>query len=109
MQVTTNGFNDVSGFQVSPYLLVPIVENCFKHVSDDRQQNNYITIECGITDRQFWFSTQNSVSPKKRDSKGGIGLSNVSKRLELLYPGKHMLKTDDSGDNFRVVLQVSQQ
>ncbi len=107
VQVMVKGFNDVSGFELSPYLLVPLVENCFKHVSDDPLKNNYITIECGAANNWFWFHTQNSVSPKESKNQGGIGLSNITKRLELLYPGKHVLKINDSGDNFKVMLQLA--
>src|SRR6185503_6719596 len=107
VQITIKGFHDVSGFEISPYLLVPIVENCFKHVSDDRQKNNYISIECGAANNWFWFQAQNSSSTREAEGKGGIGLTNVSKRLELLYPGKHVLKIDDSGEDFKVILQLA--
>ena len=107
VQVKIKGFNDVSGFEIAPYLLVPIVENCFKHVSDDRQKANYISIECGAANKSFWFHAQNSSSTRAADGKGGIGLANITKRLELLYPSKHVLKIDDSGDDFKVILQLA--
>jgi LytS/YehU family sensor histidine kinase len=101
------GFESVSGFSISPYLLVPLVENCFKHVSREGGHNNFVLIECGIDNNRFRFHTDNSVSGKHQEVKGGIGLVNIRKRLALTYPENHCLTINETADHFKVTLHLS--
>jgi two-component system LytT family sensor kinase len=100
------GFDKVSGFVISPYLLIPLVENCFKHVSHLPGNSNFIQINCGCDDKWFWLSTENSIAKKKDESGSGIGLANIQKRLQLLYPEKHDLSIDQTDDCFRLTLKL---
>lgn len=84
---------------IAPLLLVPFVENAFKHgVSNRPGQPVTITLSCN--DRQLLFSVHNYVSGQQRDKTGGIGLDNVRKRLQLLYPGRHQLDIRDTGAEY---------
>jgi two-component system LytT family sensor kinase len=88
------GLEDVKGIVISPFLLMPLVENCFKHVSSDPERGNYISLECRVTGNSFFFRTGNTCiipTTVRADEKTGIGLENVKKRLELLYPNRHEL------------------
>jgi len=88
---------------ISPMLLVPFVENAFKHadfsgkgfvmkISDDHQTLN--------------FHLQNFKKQRSKDSLSGIGIGNVKKRLEILYPKKHELDITESETEFSVDLKI---
>jgi LytS/YehU family sensor histidine kinase len=101
-QVTGN----INHSQVAPLILIPFIENAFKYgISLD--QAGEILILLTISRNQLEFRVQNKihVSPGTIDKKNsGIGLVNVRKRLDLLYPGKHKLDIDNSGGLFSVNL-----
>lgn len=105
---------DVKGFDIEPLLLIPFVENAFKHISHYKNQPNFIKIELVMGKREFIFSTENSKEPGlgplraglKTDQHSGIGLVNVKRRLALLYPQKHSLVINDGIDIFHVTLTI---
>lgn len=97
----------VKGFSIEPLLLIPFVENAFKHVSSHGNKENFVKLELGRSDGQFIFSAENSKDKTKvTDPYSGIGLTNVKRRLELLYPGKHELTITDENDIYRVNLKL---
>jgi len=101
----------VNGAQIAPFILMPFVENAFKHVSKGGQQENFIRISLAQQERQIQFKVENSqepAEPKARDAVyyGGIGLANVKRRLDLLYPQQHRLKIDDQGKNYAIQLTI---
>ena len=95
---------------VAPLLFVPFIENAFKHVVKEQDNPSFIRISFDLTDPdRLSFSVRN----KKYNSPGpvngnqeGIGLTNVRKRLNLLYPRKHILEISDTGDVFEVMLKL---
>jgi LytS/YehU family sensor histidine kinase len=87
---------EVIGFTIEPLLLIPFVENAFKHISHNTDQPDFIKIRLAMGKGEFIFSIENS----------GIGLTNVKRRLDLLYPKKHTLLINDEADIFRVVLTI---
>jgi sensor histidine kinase YesM len=106
VNVICRGLKDVKGFQISPYLLIPLVENCFKHVSTT-DQNSHISIECGLDGHLFWLYTENSAGKPRDRNDNGIGLANIAKRLAIIYPEKHILQIDDEENLFKVKLQLN--
>ncbi len=97
----------VRGFSIEPLLLIPFVENAFKHVSSHTDKSNFVKLELTRSDGQFIFSTENSKDrAKTTDAYSGIGLKNVKRRLELLYPGRHELIIHDENDIYRVDLRL---
>jgi two-component system LytT family sensor kinase len=94
----------LNGQLVYPLLFLPLVENAFKFVGGDYDMQ----VEAKVTDRQIDFRVENSIPPLKEDIKktGGIGLENLKRRLDLLYPGKHTLAFENSGDHFKAVLKL---
>ncbi|HQW43783.1 MAG: histidine kinase [Chitinophagaceae bacterium] len=98
---------DVKGFSIEPLLLVPFVENAFKHISHHNNNTNYVRVDMFLANKIFIFSVVNSKEQQPTtESHGGIGMVNVSRRLELLYPGKHELKIDDTENTFTVQLNL---
>jgi two-component system, LytTR family, sensor kinase len=97
----------VAGFSLEPLLLIPFVENAFKHVSSHGDAPNFVRIALARKDDEFIFTTENSTGPfKATDPHSGIGLKNVRRRLELLYPGKFDLDVQDSPGIYKVNLTL---
>jgi len=99
---------EVKGFSIQPLLLIPFVENAFKHVSHNKTQSDFIKLELSKANGEFKFNIENSKEPveKKTEKHSGIGLANVKRRLALLYPGKHQLKINSEIDTFNVALSI---
>lgn len=106
--VELNCAEDVKGFSIEPLLLIPLVENAFKYISHHKNQLNFIKAKMYIREHVFHFDISNSKEKVKQDIVGhtGIGLKNVKRRLELLYPETHKIEIKDSDNDFRVVLQL---
>lgn len=98
----------VTGFSITPLLLIPFVENAFKHLSHHTDQRNYVVVSMSRGNGSFHFVVENSKEPWQRSTEpsGGIGLSNVKRRLELLYPGKYELQIDHNDATFKVALNL---
>jgi two-component system LytT family sensor kinase len=98
----------IQGFSIAPLLLIPFVENAFKHVSHF-PQGNAIRIDLrktGAVFRMNVFNTRDAIH--KGNGEGhGIGLKNVRRRLELLYKGRHSLQVQEGPDSFEVNLELS--
>jgi len=101
---------DVKDFMIEPLLLIPFVENSFKHLSHFTNGHpNSVRIDIGRTKNEFLFSVVNTTERHAANDLnriGGIGLPNVKRRLELLYPGKHRFSVQKNGDNFEVRLSL---
>ncbi len=99
----------VSGLMISPMLLIPLVENAFKHGISFRK-NSYIEIALEVKNTDLHFTVKNSKSIKNETDpekdKSGIGLQNVKQRLKLLYPEKHQLKIEQTALEFIVNLNL---
>ena len=92
---------------IEPMLLVPFVENAFKHGIGLVEQP-YINIGLRVDQQQLSFVVANNYNNRdlSKDKNRGIGLENVSNRLNLLYPGRHKLQINDNGDIFTVQLNL---
>jgi sensor histidine kinase YesM len=93
----------LNGQQVYPLLFLPLVENAFKYVGGDYE----IDIQAASSDNEIIFQVQNSVPAQAVPVKsGGIGLENLKRRLELLYPNKHDLSIKRDNKMFIVTLKL---
>jgi LytS/YehU family sensor histidine kinase len=106
-QVVCKGFTSVESFSISPFLLLPLAENCFKHVSNYTDRENLIQIEVEQCDHSFVFRTFNTKESQEAPRMNGIGLENVKKRLQLIYPDKHELLTQCTETSFEVNLKLA--
>lgn len=96
---------------IVPFILMPFVENAFKHVSQNQKGNNWVKIQLQIKDNQLFFKVINSTSDVyKRTTDviqyGGLGLKNVQRRLSLLYPERHQLEINEAQQTFQIKLQL---
>lgn len=98
---------EVKGFSIEPLLLIPFVENAFKHISHYNDRDNFVRVDLNRVNGAFIFSVENSKDDQsKSETMGGIGLNNVRRRLELLYPGKHELSIINENGVYRVDLKL---
>ncbi|MCB0630567.1 MAG: histidine kinase [Saprospiraceae bacterium] len=88
---------------VPPFLLIPFIENVFKH-GDLRKP---ICIRLEIRGRELCFEVKNAVKTQHNAEKGGIGLENIRRRLELLYPGQYELQVEDQDGTFTIFLKLN--
>jgi hypothetical protein len=109
MQVEIKG--SYENKMIAPLLMIPFVENCFKHGASIMRGQQWIRLNIHIKEDQLEFNLSNSkpIDIPGINNKKGIGLANVQKRLELLYPERHFLKIESTDDTFSVYLQVSLQ
>ncbi len=92
---------------IEPMLLYPFVENAFKH-GISYQNVSHIEIKTRTEQNKLFFSIENpfTTNTTKEKNSGGIGLVNVEKRLELLYPDKHKLEVCKENNKFCVTLII---
>jgi two-component system, LytTR family, sensor kinase len=93
---------------IPPLLFIPFIENAFKHGISYREKS-FIDISMEVGKEWVTFSCRNSVVKPFEEigtERSGIGLDNVSKRLNLLFPGRHDLKIDRSNAVFHVILRI---
>ena len=109
LNIETHIDQDLHPFSIAPMLLIPFVENAFKHGISFREAS-LIRISMEISDKTLNFDVYNTKHDKQdsdpEKNKSGIGLSNVKQRLQLLYPGKHDLIIRETGKEFFVHLTV---
>lgn len=92
----------LNGQQVYPLLFLPLVENAFKYAGDR------ITITANGSEKEIEFTVENSIPVLPIPGKqGGIGLQNLERRLELLYPNRHQLIISRTNDTFMASLKLS--
>jgi len=95
--------------QIAPMLLIPFIENAFKHGISLKEPSS-IRISLVCKDKTLYFDISNSIHAKplndpEKDN-NGIGLTNVQQRLRLIYPGMHELSIRESGKEFFVHLTI---
>ena len=109
IRVTVNaGYYD-NHLYIEPMLLIPFVENAFKH-GQDITGDGQIQIEWMTKDRTLFFTVRNKYTADEvmiRDKTSGIGLQNVKRRLNLLYREQHTLTIRGDGEWFDVFLQIT--
>jgi len=105
ISITVKG--DEEGKRVPPLLMLPLVENAFKHGTSNQTDQCWISFYLSIAPEGLRFKLINSMDPetKSKDNLQGVGLRNVRRRLELLYPGEHVFTAEAAKDVFIVNLE----
>lgn len=97
----------LSGRMIEPMLLIPFIENAFKH-GVNYSKDSFVDIFLDVSDKKLFMKVENSLHQKVKDKKenSGIGLVNIHKRLELLYPGNHSLQISQEENKYIVQLNM---
>ncbi len=97
---------DLSGVQIPPLLFIPFVENAVKH-NNDATKSSYVNLYFDVRNNELFFKCINSKPVlKSGNSTGGLGLTNVRRRLELLFPATHSLSIEDGSETYCVTLTI---
>ena len=95
--------------KIAPMLLIPLVENAFKH-GISLKEKSWIKINLECTEKKILFEVRNSMHPRQDNDpekeRSGIGFKNVLERLKLIYPGKHQISVNGDGKEFFVQLAI---
>lgn len=94
---------------IEPMILIPLVENCFKHWDGSHNPGGHIKIVMASDAKWFCFTTENSVPkiPVERPAgEGGLGLENIKKRLDMIYGEKVAFNVQKEKDIFKVKLII---
>jgi LytS/YehU family sensor histidine kinase len=104
LQVNLIKESAVENINIAPMMLIPFVENSFKHGAI---VNGVLVINILIKkiDNTILFEVENSIIEKSK-SEGGIGLENIQKRLKMLYPNAHTLEINENDQRFKVSLTL---
>jgi two-component system, LytTR family, sensor kinase len=95
--------------RIAPMLLIPLVENAFKHGISLNEQS-WIVIKLSCNEKEIVFEVRNSMHAKTNSDpekeRSGIGFKNVVERLKLIYPGKHKVLVNQDGKEFFVQISI---
>lgn len=92
--------------QLPPLLFIPLLENAFKYSADNLPMKSFITIQIKLKDNNLIFRIRNNYDPMKRNQSGGIGLKNLTKRLQNYYPAKHAIVITDIENIYEVKISI---
>ncbi len=110
IDISVNVDGDIEKHQIAPFLLLPFLENAFKHGTSKQLDQCWVSLNISVENSQMHFKLINSIEPQTDDDTtklGGLGLQNVQKRLELLYKDKHSLETKRLEEVFIVDLKIT--
>lgn len=105
LKLEMNG--DLRNTQITPLIIIPLAENAFKHCSLNERGTVDIEIHISAVDDYLHIQTINTVAnAEKSDQKHGIGVQNLSKRLQILYPQKHTFRLEQKDKKYFVDLRI---
>lgn len=101
---------EIRHIQLPPFLFIPFVENAVKH-NADANAHSYVDISFRAETERLYFECRNSkparpIVPSSRQKTGGLGLRNIRRRLQLLYPDTHTLRIQDQPNTYSVYLSI---
>jgi two-component system LytT family sensor kinase len=96
---------NVAGIQIASLILIPFVENAFKHgVTDDEQRP--VRVKLQASQYQLTFTVSNKINRNQKGQSDGIGLANIRRRLNLIYPDSYDLLIANNGDTYKSTLSI---
>jgi len=110
-RVDTNFVSDENLWQynIAPLLFTPFIENAFKYVSSQENQNAFIDIRFSENENGLEFIIKNSAEEELatfEHNNHGIGIENVKKRLKHIYPNNHKLEIEHKESTFKVEMNI---
>ncbi len=97
---------DPSNKKIAPLLLLPFLDNSFKHGVSENLENPWINLEIQIQEDYLYLHLVNSLTKHAPSKNGGLGLNNAKKRLQLIYGEDHELDISETSDSFCVNLKI---
>lgn len=111
LKIDFNISGNITGTEIAPMLLFPFIENSFKHGASNEFDQSWININIEVKENTFHLLVEN-IKSEKNDTdplykSDGIGLANIKRQLDLLYPGRHELIISDKGNSFQISLVIN--
>ncbi len=94
------------GLKVAPLLFIILLENAFKHGVEKMSENAFIHLRMQSQEKQLFFTIENSFDVSVSNLNNGIGLENLKKRLDYLYPNRHELIVEEKESVYKVLLNL---
>ncbi|WP_430410565.1 sensor histidine kinase [Kordia sp.] len=99
-------------FEIYPMLLLPLVENAFKHGMEKKVDNPFIKISLSQENTKFYFQIvnhNNSSQQKSNHEYSGVGLENIQSNLKIVYPERHQFQIEETAETFTVSLHITEE
>ncbi|KQC29078.1 sensor histidine kinase [Flagellimonas eckloniae] len=99
-------------FTIAPFILIPFIENAFKHLSEDFKLKKWMRLDIYMDGKKLQFELENSANFEFQNTLdemhvyGGLGLKNVKRRLDIIYPDSHTLVVTKGKDSYSVKLEI---
>jgi LytS/YehU family sensor histidine kinase len=110
LDVSQNIYGEINDLFIAPLLILPLIENSFKHGIADSVSQGWIRMDVSRQKDYFSIKIENSIEEGagqgNMGNDNGIGLQNVQKRLQLIYPGAHEFKTIREPHSYLAVLKI---
>lgn len=106
LEISLNIEGDIKEKYIAPLLLLPFIENAFKHGTSEQLEKPWLSMDVSVKKNIFRCKILNSKNEFAGEEQKGIGIENVKKRLSYQYPGSHELKLNNEGDFFVVSLML---
>jgi LytS/YehU family sensor histidine kinase len=107
IEISLNIEGDIKDKYIAPLLLLPFLENAFKHGTSEQLEKPWLSMDLAVKQYTLHCKIANSKNNHVPLHASGIGIENVKKRLQFIYPGGHELKTSDEGNFFVVSLRLA--
>lgn len=104
IDISVNIEGNIADRYITPLLMLPFLENAFKHGTSEQLDRPWMSVDIAVKGHTLHCKVVNSKNEFVSFHENGVGIANVKKRLELLYPGQYDLKLADEGDFFVVDL-----
>ncbi|MEH0154638.1 histidine kinase [Limibacter armeniacum] len=106
IEVTFETSIENENLPVTPLLFIILVENAFKHGVEQLRHDAFIHMICKSDGNQVYFEVENNVDPEMPASQEGVGLQNLQRRLELVYPNRHQFIISQTDSTYKVQLTL---
>ncbi|PCJ94807.1 MAG: histidine kinase [Flavobacteriaceae bacterium] len=93
-------------FKIMPLLFIILLENAFKHGVENLREHAYVHINMTVTENTVHFDIENNFEPTEETTSPGIGLKNLKRRLELVYPKNHSLSFTQTKEIYKALLTI---
>jgi len=107
LEISFNIHNEIKGPVITPLILLPFIENSFKHGPSVDTEKAWITVDLMVKEGTLFFKVENSNGAPTSPSSNGFGLKNVERRLALLYPGRFSLEKKNDPEFYGIDLKLN--
>ena len=107
LDISLSFTGDTAGRSIAPLLLLPFIENSIKHGTSEQLEKSWIHLHLHVENDLLTFKLINNRDEEPQTDAEGLGLRNVQRRLQLLYPGLHTLKLTPEDDTYMVFLTIA--